>query len=146
MPACLAQHLLFIGAMMVRKETTMNPFARFAFFTMVRDASFVALTAATLMLAFSFEPPLAFKIGATVALIFSIGLIIRSYFLTEERLLRSEVWRSLRPDERPAGIQGRQLARAQLDELLLRFAKAASGIAGILYSSALVLSAGPSGL
>jgi hypothetical protein len=146
MPACLAQHLLFIGAMMVRKETTMNPFARFAFFTMVRDAGFVALTAATLMLAFSFKPPLAFKIGATVALIFSIGLIIRSYFLTEERLLRSEVWRALPPNERPAGIQGRQLARAQLEELLLRFAKAASGIAGILYSSALVRSAGPSGL
>jgi len=124
----------------------MTPFARFAFFTVARDASFVTLAAATLMVAFSFEPPLAFKIGATVALIFSIGLIIRSYFLTEERLLRSEVWRALRPDERPAGIQGRQLARAQLEELLLRFAKAASGIAGILYCSALVLSMGPSGL
>ena len=99
----------------------MTPFARFAFFTVARDASFVTLAAATLMVAFSFEPPLAFKIGATVALIFSIGLIIRSYFLTEERLLRSEVWRALRPDERPAGIQGRQLARAQLEELLLRF-------------------------
>jgi hypothetical protein len=84
----------------------MTPFARFAFFAVARDASFVTLAAATLMVAFSFEPPLAFKIGATVALIFSIGLIIRSYFLTEERLLRSEVWRALRPDERPAGIQG----------------------------------------
>jgi len=101
----------------------MTPFARFAFFAVARDASFVTLAAATLMVAFSFEPPLAFKIGTTVALIFSIGLIIRSYFLTEERLLRSEVWRALRPDERPTGIQGRQLARAQLEELLLRFAK-----------------------
>lgn len=126
----------------------MNPFARFAFFTMVRDASFVALAAGTLMVGYSFEPPLAFKIGATVALIFSIGLLVRSYFLTEERLLRTEVWRALRPDERPAGAQGRRLARAQLEELLLRFAKAASGVAGILYCSALVLSAGtaPAGL
>lgn len=83
----------------------MNPFARFAFFTMVRDTSFVALAAGTLMVGYSFEPPLAFKIGATIALIFSIGLIVRSYFLTEERLLRSEVWRALRPDERPTGAQ-----------------------------------------
>lgn len=83
----------------------MNPFARFAFFTMARDASFVALAAGTLMVGYSFEPPLAFTIGATVALIFSIGLLVRSYFLTEERLLRSEVWRALRPDERPAGAQ-----------------------------------------
>lgn len=107
----------------------MNPFARFAFFTMARDTSFVALAAGTLMVGYSFEPPLAFTIGATVALIFSIGLLVRSYFLTEERLLRSEVWRALRPDERPAGAQGRRLARAQLEELLLRFAKAASGVA-----------------
>ena len=48
----------------------MNPFARFAFFTMVRDTGFVALAAGTLMVGYSFEPPLAFKIGATVALIF----------------------------------------------------------------------------
>jgi hypothetical protein len=126
----------------------MNPLARFAFFTMVRDASFVALAAGTLMVGYSFEPPLAFKIGATVALIFSIGLLVRSYFLTEERLLRSEVWHALRPDERPAGIKGRQLARVKVEELLLSFAKAASGVAGILYCSTLVLSAStaPAGL
>jgi hypothetical protein len=126
----------------------MIPFARFAFFTIARDASFVTLAAATLMVGFSFVPPLAFKIGATIALIFSIVLLVRSYFLTEERLLRSEVWQALRPDERPAGEYGRQLARAQLEELLLRFAKGASGIAGILYGAALVLSAGgaPAGL
>ena len=111
----------------------MIPFRRFAFFTVARDASFVTLAAAMLMVAFSFEPPLAFKIGATVALIFSIGLLIRSYLLTEERFQRSEAWRALRPDERPIGDHGQHLARAQLEELLLRFAKAASGIAGILY-------------
>src|SRR5512142_1300338 len=120
---------------------SINPIARLALFTMVGDAGCVALEVDTLMFCYSFEPPLAFTIGATVALIFSIGLVVRSYFLTEERLLRSEVWRALRPDERPAGAPGRKLARAQLEELLLRFAKAASGVAGILYCSALVLSA-----
>lgn len=119
------------------------PSTRFAFFTLARDSAFVTLAAATLMVGFSFEPSLALKIGATTALIFSLGLLIRVYFLTEERFLRSEAWRALRPDERPAGEQGLQLARAQLEELLLRFAKGASGIAGILYCSALVLSAGP---
>lgn len=126
----------------------MIPFRRFAFFTVARDATFVTLAAATLMLAFSFEPPLAFKIGATVALLFSLLLLTRSYFLTEERFLRSEAWRALKPEERPAGNHGCQLARAQLEELLLRFAKAASGVASILYCSAMVLaaSAGPGGL
>ena len=117
----------------------MNPFRQFAFFTVARDSSFVALTAGMLMLASSFEPPLSFMIGATVALIFSVGLLLRVYLLTEERFLRSEVWRSLRPDERPAGEHGRRIAQAQLRELLLQFSKTASGVASILYASALVL-------
>jgi hypothetical protein len=108
---------------------------------LARDSAFVTLAATTLMIAFSFEPPLAFKIGATVALFFSLGLLARGHFLTEERVLRCEAWRALRPDELPEGEHGRLLARAQLEELLLRFAKGASGVAGILYGMALVLSA-----
>jgi hypothetical protein len=115
-------------------------FLRFAFFTVARDAGFVALAAGLLMLAYSFQPPLAFEVGATAALIFSIGLVLRVRFLTEERFMRCEAWRALRDEERPAGEHGRRWARAQLEELLLRFAKSAAGIAGILYGSALVLS------
>ncbi len=118
----------------------MVPFRRFAFFTVARDASFVALAATLLMAAYSFEPPLAFKVGATVALVFSVGLLIRSYLLTEEAFLRSEAWLALAPDERPIGDREQRLAQAQFKELLLRFAKSAAGIAGILYGSALVLS------
>lgn len=119
----------------------MIPCARFAFFTLARDSLFVALAAALLMLAFSFEPPLAFKIGASVALIFSVVLLARGYFLTEQRFRRSEAWRSLRPEERPAGDAGPQLARDQFQMLLLRFAQGASAVASFLYVSALVLSA-----
>lgn len=119
----------------------MIPCARFAFFTLARDSLFVALAAALLMLAFSFEPPLAFSIGASVALVYSVILLVRSYFLTEQRFRRSEAWRSLRPEERPAGKEGPQLARHQFQVLLLRFAKGASAVASFLYVSALLLSA-----
>lgn len=118
----------------------MIPCRSFAFYTLARDASFVSLAAATMMLAASFEPALAFKIGATVALTFSLLLLARLFFLTDERFRRSEAWLALRPEERPAGEDGRKFARAQLEELLLRFAKTSAGIAGILYSSALLLS------
>jgi hypothetical protein len=119
----------------------MIPCRSFAFYTLARDASFVTLAAATMMVAASFEPALAFKIGATVALTFSLMLLGRLFFLTDERFRRSEAWRALRPEERPAGENGQNFARAQLEELMLRFAKASAGIAGILYSSALMLSA-----
>jgi hypothetical protein len=104
-------------------------FARFAYFTLVRDASLVTLTAALLMLVFSFEPSIAFDIGATVALVFALGLLLRAVCLTEARFTRSEAWSALQDEERPVG-----------ERMLLRFAKSAAGIAGILYGSALVLS------
>jgi hypothetical protein len=117
----------------------MNPFSRFAFFTLARDTGFVALAGFTLMVAFSFVPALACKIGATVSLIFSIGLLLRVYYLTEERLLRSEVWRALPPEERPAGEGGRRWARTHFETLMLHLAKGAAGTAGLLYCFALVL-------
>lgn len=117
----------------------MNPFTRFAFFTVARDSAFVTLAAMLLMLAFSFEPALAFEVGATIALVFSIGLLARAYFLTEERLERSEVWRALPEEERPPGADGRRWARSQFELLLLQFAKDASAFAGLLYCSALVM-------
>jgi hypothetical protein len=117
----------------------MNPFTRFAYFTVARDTSFVTLAAVLLMLAFSFDPALALEVGATIALIFSVGLLARVYFLTEERLERSEVWRALPAHERPPGDDGRRWAKGYFELLLLRFAKGASGFAGLLYCSALVM-------
>ena len=120
----------------------MIPCRSFAFYTLARDASFVALAAATMMVAVSFEPALAFKVGATVSLVFSLVLLARIHFLTDERFRHCEAWRALRPEERPAGEDGRQFARAQFEELMLRFAKTSAGIAGILYCSALLMSVG----
>jgi Ca2+/Na+ antiporter len=117
-------------------------FERFARFTVTRDAFFVTLAAALLMLALSYDSPLALWIGATAALVFSLSLIMRSYRLTEERFTRSEVWRALFPDERPAEPAGRELAQARFNELLLHFAKSAAGIAAFLYVAAMLLSVG----
>jgi hypothetical protein len=138
-PAGLGTALAFIlrGAG-GQKGETMTPFARFAFFTVARDAGFVTLAAMILMLAFSFEPAWSFEIGASVALLFSIGLLARVYFLTEERLERSEVWRALPEEHRPPGTEGRRWARSHFELLLLYFAKGASGFAGLLYVSALI--------
>jgi hypothetical protein len=118
----------------------MIPCERYACFTLVRDASFFTLAAVVLMIAFSFQPPLAFEIGATVALIFTISLLIRGLLLTPERFQRSEVWRGLNPEERPGGEYGAQIAREYTYELMLRFAKSSSAVAGVLYTSALFLS------
>jgi len=117
----------------------MNPFARFACFTVARDAGYVTLAAILLMLAFSFRLEVAFEIGATIALIFSVALLLRVFLLTEERLECCEVWRALPEQDRPPGEEGRRWARRHFELLLLRFAKGASGFAGILYIGSLLM-------
>lgn len=118
----------------------MDPFRRLAVFTLARDASFVALAACTLMVGFSFAPALAFGAGAYVALVFSVALALRAMLLTEDRFVRSEVWRVLEPEERPEGEDGMRWAHEHHRDLLLQFAKSAAAVAITLYCSSLLSS------
>jgi hypothetical protein len=111
-------------------------FRRLAVFTLARDASFVALAGGTLMVGFSFAPALAFAIGAHVALLFSLALLVRVARLSEQRVSRTEVWRGLQPDERP----GRRSACDDLRDLLFHFAKSAAAIAVALQTLSLLAS------
>ena len=108
---------------------------------LARDASFFALAGIVLMVGFSFEPPVALKIGATVALLFSISQVWRASLVSEDGVHRLEAWRSLDPGQRPAGDGGRRCARDSFVELLLRAAKLASVIAIGFYCAALFAAA-----
>ena len=118
----------------------MGAFRCFAFAAAARDAGFVALAAATLMLAFSFAPALSLSIGANIALGFAVGMVLRAACLSDDGIERTEAWRILQPQERPAGDAGRRLARDELQDVLLRFAKAAAAAAIILYGASLAVS------
>lgn len=118
----------------------MNPFAKIALVTTARDASCVALAGIILMIAFSYDPPLALHIGAHIALLYSIVLLARVFLLSEERIVQSEPWLVLEPEERPVGDTAPQWACERLKEVLLRFAKAASGTASVLFGVSLIAS------
>lgn len=120
----------------------MDPFRRFAYFTVLRDASFATLAASTLMVGFSFHPPLALLLAANVALAICLVFGLRSWRLTEDRVMRTEPWRVLERDERPVGDEGRRMAREILAETLLRFARAAALAAIVLSGSSLMVSIG----
>lgn len=72
------------------------------------------------------------RFGANVALLFSVGLIAWRSHLDEERIVRTEAWRALAPEERPAGEAGRRWALNSFEELALRFARASSAVAIVL--------------
>jgi hypothetical protein len=126
----------------VEGDDAMEPFRRLAFFTVARDAGFVTLAGATLMVGFSFEPSLAFLIGANVALTFCLGLTFRAWRLErdEARITRTEPWRVLEKPERPTGSDGRRWARDLLEEHWLRAAKAFALAAIVLAGSSLIVS------
>ena len=118
----------------------MDTFSRFAFYTVVRDASIATLAAGILMIAYSFDLPLALVIGASVAMFFATVMLVRALFLTEDRVVATEPWLVMQPDERPTGAAGRAYAYEQLETMLLSGAKSAAGIASLLFALGLLAS------
>jgi hypothetical protein len=118
----------------------MEAFRRFAMFTVARDAGFVVLAAVTLMIGFSYTPAYALMAGASIALFFSVGLLLRAGRLDERRIVRTEAWKILRPEERPTGDAGRRRACADLEQVLFRYAYVAAGIAITLYAFSMLAS------
>jgi hypothetical protein len=118
----------------------MQSFRETAFYLLVWKSILVALVT---VVALATQHPVlaaAFLVGADVALVFSLALIVWAQMLTVERVTRTGAWRDLPPGERPAGEAGRRWARNCLQELALRFAKAASAAAAVLSGSALLVS------
>ena len=117
----------------------MDTFARFAFFTIARDASVSAFAAGILMIAYSFNPPLALVLGASVAMFFAGVMLVRALFLTEDRVVSTEPWLVMEPEQRPIGDDVRAVACERLETLLLRAAKTAAGIASVLFGLGLLM-------
>jgi hypothetical protein len=101
---------------------------------------FVAITAALLMVGFSYAPALSLSIGANLALAFAAAMVLRAACLKDEGIDRTEAWRTLEPQERPSGDLGRRMARDELQDVFLRFAKAGAAAAIVLYGTSLALS------
>jgi hypothetical protein len=116
----------------------MDTFVRLAFFTIARDASFSALAAGILMVAYSFNPPLALVLGASVVMFFTAVMLVRALFLSEDRVVATEPWLVMEPDERPIGDDGRAVACAQFETMLLGAAKNAAGIASVMFGLGLL--------
>ena len=118
----------------------MGPFRQHVFYLLLWRTTLVALIALVLAATRCLELRGALLIGANAALLFSLGLIAWSEQLGSDRIMWTEAWRMLRPDERPAGLAGRSVAYDCLRGLALQFAKVASAVAATLSASALLLS------
>jgi uncharacterized membrane protein YbhN (UPF0104 family) len=102
--------------------------------------AFLAILGGLLLIVLNdLEAPAAFLAGANIALLFALGLIVKSRRLSERSIMREEIWRAVPPRERPRGEPGRRMARSTLEQTWLTFAKGAAGLAivlcGLAYAS-----------
>ena len=117
----------------------MDPFRRNVFYLLLWRTFLIALIALVLAVTRQLEFGGALLTGANVALLFSLGLIVWSERLSSDRIVWTEAWQMLRPDQRPAGSAGRTGAYDCLRDLALQFAKGASAVAAALSASAFLL-------
>lgn len=117
----------------------MESFQQNAFYLLVWRALATTLVAIVLMATRSFDLRVALLIGADVALLFALMLIVSLECLTDERIVWTEAWRMLKLEQQPAGVAGRRCARDILREVTGRFATGAAVIAAVLSVSALVI-------
>ena len=110
----------------------MESFRDTAFYLMVWQ-TFLAILATLLLIALNdIEPATALLIAANFALLFSLGLVVRTYQLDEHRIFRTTFWQTIPARQRPRDDVGLRLARAALEETWLRFAKGAAAAAIVL--------------
>lgn len=117
----------------------MDRFAQCAFVSIACDAAIGVIAAATLMYVFSPDPALALKIGAGIALAFSLRLIYRLAQLHKKGLCHTEFWQVMAPEELPREAPAIRRAQERLEDILLRFAKGASGVSVALFGAAFVI-------
>ena len=95
--------------------------------------AFLAILCGLLLIVLNdLSPPRALLAAANIALLFALGLIVKSRRLSEHSIARGEFWRALPPRERPRGEPGRRMARSVLELTWLKFAKGAAAIAIVL--------------
>jgi hypothetical protein len=110
----------------------MDHFRSTAFFLTVWQTFLTTLVAVLLIVLQDPEAATALLIAANLALMFALTLMACAGRLTDQRIIRSQLWRSVPAQRRPPGEVGLRMARAVLEETWLRFAKGAAAVAIVL--------------
>jgi hypothetical protein len=107
----------------------MDDFRNTAFYLTLWYAILATIVSVLLIVLHDLALASALLAGATLALLFALILMARAGRLSEKRITRSQFWRTLAPQMRPAGEAGLRVACQVLEETWLRFARGAAAVA-----------------
>lgn len=110
----------------------MDDFRNTAFYLTLWYAVLTTIVSILLVSLYDLALASALLAAATLALLFAVVLMARAGGLSEKRIIRSQFWRTLAPQKRPAGEAGARMACRALEETWLRFAKGAAAAAIVM--------------
>lgn len=119
----------------------MDELRSLAMISVGRAVFFCWIGIATLVLAFSFDPPLALKVGGVCALILCLVLVERHGRTDRIDPRGTELWSMLEPAKRPKRESADRLLTSVLAETYLRFARWAAGAASAFFAAAFLTGA-----
>jgi len=115
----------------------MDRFRGNVFYLLLWRAILALLAAVILMATRCHGLGAALLVGAHVALLFSLAVIVWTARLDDDGVVKFHAWRMLASAERPAGAAGRRCACNVAREIALPFARVASAVAAGLAASSL---------
>jgi hypothetical protein len=137
-PGTAAARFAFTEQLTASLEVGVDELRSLAMISVGRAVFFCWIGIATLVLAFSFDPPLALKIGGVCALILCLVLVER-YSRTDRTDPRgTELWAMLEPTKRPKRNSAERVLTSVLAETYLRFARWAAGAASAFFAAAIL--------
>jgi hypothetical protein len=110
-----------------------------AWISVGRGCGFAGVALLTLMFAFSFHLPLAFKAGGIVALMTCFFLLLKGWQAPMRPYKRTEVWYMLRPEDRPPAAVAQTLIGQTLRRTYFTFALHSAGVASGFFAISLLL-------
>jgi hypothetical protein len=116
----------------------MEKFRHVAILCVGRAVLFGWLAIGLIMLSFSFNPVLAFKSGAVLAMVMASILLVKAYEAGRKNPRNTEVWLHLDAASRPMNEEARVVFRNTMREVYARFARGVFVAACVMFMLSIV--------
>ena len=117
----------------------MDRLEKLAWVSVGRGCGFAGVALLTLMFAFSFHLPLAFKVGGIVALITCLFLLMKGWHAPNRPYKRTELWLMLKPEDRPPAAIAQRIIGQVLRRTYFTFALHSAFVASGFFALSLLL-------
>lgn len=119
----------------------MDNLRKVAFLSVGRACGFAGFAIVTLMMGLSFDPVISARAGAILTTLLTLVLLLKSRTVLSQNYKKTELWLMLKKDDAPPEAYAQWATSTVLRDTYLWFAQYAAGVAIVLWTMTLLLSA-----